>query len=176
MVFSARDLWTAFHGVVLGGTFLLSFAGVLLALWGFDVRVLTLDGLRSRLRLLKVGTVAMAAVSWVTVLTGTFLIYPWYRNESSGDVTKDMSARSYLLAEPALRSLHAFGMEWKEHVAWFSPMLATVVAFAVLYYGSQLAEQRKLRTIVTCVFILSFVCAAIAGLLGIALNKAAPVR
>jgi len=36
-------------------------------------------------------------------------------------------------------------MEWKEHVAWLSPMLATAAAFIVLYYGNQLIVDKRLR-------------------------------
>ena len=37
--------------------------------------------------------------------------------------------RYFLLANEGLKEWHAFGMEWKEHVAWFAPLLATAVAW-----------------------------------------------
>ena len=36
-------------------------------------------------------------------------------------------------------------MKWKEHVAWIAPILATVVAFAVIYYGAQLIRRGEIR-------------------------------
>lgn len=39
---------------------------------------------------------------------------------------------SILLANPATKDWHNFAMEWKEHIAWLAPILATVVAFIVV--------------------------------------------
>jgi len=49
---------------------------------------------------------------------------------------------------------HDFGMEWKEHVGWLVPFLATAVAFIVLRHRRLLAEDQHLRTGVTNVFTL----------------------
>jgi hypothetical protein len=53
--------------------------------------------------------------------------------------------RSYLLENPELAAWHNFGMEWKEHVAWMSPILATAVAYVVLRYGLRLSEAPEVR-------------------------------
>jgi hypothetical protein len=66
-------------------------------------------------------------------------------------------------------------MEWKEHVAWFSPILAVAVAFVVWRYGTQIAAMPKLRNALIVLFILSFAAAGIAGLIGAFITKAAPV-
>jgi hypothetical protein len=66
-------------------------------------------------------------------------------------------------------------MEWKEHVAWLAPFLATAVAFAVLYYGAQLARRNEIRQAMIVFFILAFVAAGVAGLFGAFITKAAPV-
>ncbi|MBI3959056.1 MAG: hypothetical protein HY328_09625, partial [Chloroflexi bacterium] len=66
-------------------------------------------------------------------------------------------------------------MEWKEHVAWFAPILATAVAFIVWRYGDHLIEDSYLRKIVTALFILAFLTAGIAGLMGALITKAAPI-
>ena len=66
-------------------------------------------------------------------------------------------------------------MEWKEHVAWFAPILATAVAFIVWKYGAQLAEDDRLRRFVMLIFMLAFIAAAIAGLFGALITKAAPI-
>ena len=66
-------------------------------------------------------------------------------------------------------------MEWKEHVAWLAPFLATAVAFAVLYYGVQLVRRDEIRKAVIVFFILAFAAAGAAGLFGAFITKAAPV-
>jgi uncharacterized membrane protein len=103
------------------------------------------------------------------VLTGTWIVYPWYR-----EATPE-SPRSILLADPDRAEWHTFGMEWKEHVAWISPLLATAAAFLVVYYGKRLAADRTLRNLVIVLFVSAFAVAAIAGLLGALITKAAPV-
>jgi hypothetical protein len=66
-------------------------------------------------------------------------------------------------------------MEWKEHIAWTSPMLATLAAFLVFYYGPALARNRNARTLVLVVFVSAFATAAIAGLFGALITKTAPI-
>ena len=66
-------------------------------------------------------------------------------------------------------------MEWKEHIAWIAPMIATAVAAMVIYYGPRLAHEPKIRNILLGMFILAFATAGIAGLMGAFITKAAPV-
>jgi hypothetical protein len=66
-------------------------------------------------------------------------------------------------------------MEWKEHVAFLAPFLATAVAFAVLYYGAQLIQRGEVRRAALVFFTLAFAAAGIAGLFGALITKAAPV-
>jgi hypothetical protein len=113
---------------------------------------------------------AMAVIAWATVITGTFIVYPWYRAQ---DPT---SARSILLADPATAQWHSFGMEWKEHVGWLAPIAATVVAFAVTYYGPSLAKKVGERRALLIFFVIAFTAAGIAGMFGAFINKVAPVR
>jgi hypothetical protein len=79
------------------------------------------------------------------------------------------------LDNPNLAAWHTFGMEWKEHVAWFSPILATAVAFVVWRYGGQIAQHPKLRNPLLILFVLAFAAAGIAGLFGAFITKAAPI-
>jgi 4-hydroxybenzoate polyprenyltransferase len=67
-------------------------------------------------------------------------------------------------------------MEWKEHVAWIAPILATVAAGLVVYYGPHLARNRMIRNIVVGFFVGAFVTAAAAGIFGALITKAAPVH
>lgn len=169
MTLTNREFWTLVHGMVLGAVFLLGFAGGLEGLYSLRPRLLSAEGVRDRARRLQIGVVAMAVAAWGTVLTGTWVVYPWYREDVPD------SPRSVLLADPALAEWHHFGMEWKEHVAWISPILATVVAFIVVYYGASLVRHDRVRRSALTLFVLTFVFAAVAGLYGALITKAAPL-
>jgi branched-subunit amino acid ABC-type transport system permease component len=170
MSFTNREVWTLIHGMVLGAVFLLAFAGGLADLYGLRTALVTDTGVVERMRRLKVGVTAMAVAAWGTVITGTWIVYPWYR-EASPD-----SAKSQLTADPDTADWHTFGMEWKEHIAWISPILATVVAFIVLYYGNHLIRHQRVRRIAMLLFLLAFAFAGIAGVFGAFITKVAPVE
>ena len=121
------------------------------------------------MRRLEWGTVSMAILTWLTVIVGTWVVYPWYRED-----TPD-SPRSLLLENPDTADWHEFAMEWKEHIAWIAPMLATAAAFMVLYYRDDLIKNTLAKRIAMGLFIAAFVVAVIAGLLGALITKKAPV-
>ena len=181
MQFTDRELWAVIHGLVLGTLFLLAFAGGLAGLWSLREKYLTTEGLAERSPRLLIGTSVMAIVAWLTVTTGTFIVYPWYRAAppKGTDLTNQAGLldfpRYWLLASDSTKDWHSFGMEWKEHVAWMAPFLATAVAFAVLYYGAQLVRRGDVRRGALIFFTLAFVAAGAAGLFGAFITKAAPV-
>lgn len=164
-----HEFWTLVHGMVFGAVFLLGFAGGLEGLWSLRPHLMTAEGIRGRALRLKIGTTAMAVAAWGTVLTGTWIVYPWYREDVPD------SPRSVLLADPAREQWHHFGMEWKEHIAGISPILATLVAFIVLYYGAGLILHERLRRTTLALFVLAFAIAAVAGILGALITKTAPL-
>ena len=126
---------------------------------------------------LKVGLWGMATIAWATVITGTFIVYPWYRAKPpEGTVDLANFPRYLLLASPNTAAWHTFGMEWKEHVGWLAPIAATVVAFAVTYYGPALAKKVGERRALMIFFVISFFAATAAGVFGAFINKVAPVR
>lgn len=169
MELTQRELWTVIHGMGLGATFLLAFAGGLAGLYSLRPDLITVAGIRERLPRLEFGTILMAIVAWLTVISGTWIVYVWYRDPSP------TSPRSLLLANPARAEWHRFGMEWKEHVAWLAPILATAVAFVVFYYGPRLANEPAMRRVLIALFILAFAAAGVAGLFGAFINKMAPI-
>jgi hypothetical protein len=115
------------------------------------------------------GTTGMAVLTWLTVIVGTWIVYPWYRE----DIPE--SPRSRLLANPVTDNWHTFGMEWKEHVAWIAPLLATGAAFIVLYYRQDLIRNQFARRVAMGLFIAAFAIAVIAGVLGALITKKAPI-
>jgi hypothetical protein len=169
MSLTDREFWTLVHGMIFGAIFLLGFAGGLEGLYSMRPQLLQPAGIREKAMRLKIGVVAMAVAAWGTVITGTWIVYPWYR------APVDDSPRSMLLANEATAEWHHFGMEWKEHVAWISPILATVVAFIVVYYGASLIRHDRVRRTTLTLFVLAFVFAAVAGLFGALITKAAPI-
>lgn len=169
MHLSSREWWTVVHGMVLGTAFLLAFAGGLAGLYSLRPGLLTDEGIGERARRLKFGTWAMAVAAWLTVITGSFIVYPWYRAEAAD------SPKSLLLANPSTADWHNFAMEWKEHIAWIAPFLATAVAFSVTYYGVQLVKEQGIRKNLLVAFCFAFIIAAIAGALGAFITKAAPI-
>ncbi len=177
MSLTDREVWTVIHGMGLGFVFLLAFAGGLAGLYSLRPEWVTVAGLEERMRRLATGTVIMALAAWLTVITGTYVVYVWYRAAPPAGAT-DLSAfpRSFLLANPSLAEWHSFGMEWKEHVAWLAPMLATPVAYVVARYGTSLATETRIRQSIMVMFTLAFVAAGIAGLFGAFITKAAPVH
>jgi hypothetical protein len=175
MVITAREFWTATHGMVLGAFFLLCFSGVMVALYSLRPEWLSPAGMSERLRLTKLGTGLMAIVGWLTVFIGTYIVYPWYRAKPPQGANLADYPRSLLLSQPHLAGWHTFGMEWKEHVAWFCPILATAVFFVVWRYGNQIAANPKLRVAVAVLFMLAFSSAAIAAFFGAFITKAAPL-
>jgi hypothetical protein len=118
----------------------------------------------------------MAIFAWLIVISGTYIIYPWYRAPAPEGADLSLYPRSFLRASETLSVLHTFGMEWKEHIAWFAPILATGVAYLVMRYGPEMAKNSQLRRIVIVLLVLSFVMASIAGVFGAVLSNAAPVR
>lgn len=176
MSLTVRELWTVIHGMVLGAVFLLAFAGGLAGLYSLRPEWVTVTGVKERIMRLTVGTWVMAVVAWLTVVSGTYIVYPWYRAKPPEGLT-DLAdfPRYYLLSVPNLAAWHTFAMEWKEHVAWFSPILAVAVAFVVWRYGARLAEMPKMRNALMVLFVLAFAAAGIAGLFGAFITKAAPL-
>jgi hypothetical protein len=177
MELTSREAWTVLHGLLFGSVFLLAFAGGLAGLWSLRPELVTVAGVQERLRRLWAGVWAMAIIAWVTVVTGTYVVYPWYR-ASPPEGTEDLSdyPRSLLLSDPSTDLWHKFGMEWKEHIAWAAPILATAVAFIVTWYGRRLAHDNRLRLVTIALFVLAFAAAGIAGIFGAFITKSAPLQ
>lgn len=176
MTLSEREFWTVMHGMILGTIFLLAFSGGLAGLWSLRPEWVTVAGIQERLRRLIAGTWIMALMAWLTVITGTYIVYPWYRAKPPAGADLSRFPRYYLLADPHLAEWHKFGMEWKEHVAWLSPIVATAVAYVVTRYGSKLAHEKKIRQALIVLFTIAFLTAGVAGLFGAFINKVAPIR
>jgi len=176
MDLSIRSLITLLHGMGFGGLYLL--AGSAALLWISPWPLLTEESASSRLRQRGIGIylTLMATLAWFAVLSGTFIVYPWYRASPPMNAV-DLTAypRAFLLSSPATTTLHSTVMEWKEHIAWIIPITTTATAAIALRSGSLLATSRLLRTIVLAFLAISLGAAAVSGVAGALINKAAPV-
>jgi uncharacterized membrane protein len=176
MAFTLREYWTAIHGMAFGFGFILFFTAALALLLTLQPELLTAKGLRRNVILLKISGIAIAGLSWLAVIIGTYVVYPWYR-ATPPKGTMDLSSfpRSRLLANTALSGWHNFGMEWKEHLGWLVPLIVTVALFLIFRYSDRLAEEKKMRWTVFVIMCIAFVLAGIVGVLGAIITKEAAV-
>jgi hypothetical protein len=175
MEITSRALWTLIHGMGFGALYLLACSGAVLELYRrFIAR--TGSALASDSPFLKLYLLAMSLSAWLAVLTGTYVIYPWYRaTPPAGTTDLTQYPQRLLMSHASTLGWHSLGMEWKEHVAWLVPITITMAAGVVARYGSDLRRHRLLRSAVLGAVLFSFVCAALAGFWGAMINKYAPV-
>jgi hypothetical protein len=177
MLFTNRSLWTMLHGIVLGG-------GALVALFAvvFSLRAMRPDTApdavpEAQARYLVRLTVFTAVLLWLTVLVGTYITFPPYRAPPPEGVTDlGQHPRSLILSSPGTAWLHAFAMEVKEHVPWIAAMLSTAVAFIGVRYRSRVLSDAQLNGMATTLSAISFVLVSFVALLGVFINKVAPLE
>lgn len=187
MDITAREISVAFHGLFLGALFVFASGAALAGMRSFRPGLTTAQGIQDRVSRLKLTVGAMAGLAWAMVLTGTWVVYPWYRDKRAGAEFEKCqglelpstvcSSRDFLLSNVAgtTEKWHAFGMEWKEHVAWGAPLLATSAFVLVLYYGPRIMARPWLRGAVMVLVVSAFAAVAIAGVLGALISKVAPI-
>jgi hypothetical protein len=171
-----REWLTALHGMGFGGLFLLTYSGGLEALWGLDATSADNAGSRARLWRLRLGVCGMALLAWLTVLSGLYVVYPWYRAEPPPGADLAAFPRAYLLADPMRAAWHTVAADWKAHVGTLCPILSTAVAAVVLRYGPTLGELPQVRLALMALLTAAFSAAAVAGGLGALLTRMAPLR
>jgi hypothetical protein len=176
MELSIKEIWTVLHGMGFGAVYLLAFAGGLAGLYSLRPQLVTAPGIAERIRRLQIGSVVMAVVAWLTVVSGTWIIYIWYRAKPPEGADLTEYPRYYLLSKHSTAGWHEFGMEWKEHVAWIVPFVATAVAYIVCAYGGQLALMPRVRRATIWLLAIGFGAAAIAATYGAFINKIAATR
>lgn len=172
-LFTARSLWTMIHGIVLGGGALLGLSAALFALRAMRTENGSDRHARSLVRLVGF----TAALLWLTVLVGTYINFPPYRATPPEGLT-DLSQypRSLIQSNPGTVWLHSFAMEAKEHIPWIAAMLATAVAFLARRYRSQLLSSAQLNRIATVLLAICFGLVGFVAVLGVFINKVAPLE
>jgi hypothetical protein len=177
MLFSDRSIWTMVHGIVLGGAALMALAAALFALYAMRTSARPQDATPYESRALAWLTVCTAVMLWLTVLVGTYIIFPLYRaTPPDGMLDLALFPRSLLLAKPDTAWLHAFAMESKEHAPWIASMLATAVAFVSVRYRSKMLSDPPLRSMAMTLLAICFALVAFVALMGVFVNKVAPLH
>lgn len=186
-LFSADSIWTMLHGIALGGGTLLAMAAALFALTCMDGGGASAhDGptdafMLSEADARRAGYVAfllvgIAILAWLTVIGGTYIVFPAYRvPPPDGAVDLSDYPRALLLASSDTAWLHRYAMETKEHVPWIAAMLATAAAVVAVRNRPRLLASGHVRRIVTGLTAAGFVLVAYASLLGVFVNKVAPL-
>ena len=122
-------------------------------------------------------SVTIAVLLWLSVLGGTYFVFPLYRaTPPDGVASLAAYPRSLLLSNPNTSWLHAFAMEVKEHVPWVAAMLATAMAFVSTRYRTTLLANRSLRGMATTLTLIAFALVSVVALLGVFVNKIAPLE
>jgi len=177
MEISLRDLITVLHGMGFGALFMLAFSGALAEVYRMSAPEAPRLPSEREQSLLKLYLWAMVILAWASVLSGAYVVYPWYRAVPPAGTTDLTAFPKFLLtSSPTTSSWHSLGMEWKEHVAWLAPIAMTMVAYIFLKYGPQIGKHRELRTAVLSFVMVAFIATGVAGAFGAFLNKYAPVR
>jgi hypothetical protein len=177
MEITTRGLWTLIHGMGFGALYLLACSGAIVELYRHYSPSINLSLAPRDEAFLRRYLVAMAILAWMTVLTGAYVIYPWYRAvPPAGSSDLALFSQRLLLSNPSTSGWHRIGMEWKEHIAWVVPISITMAASVVARYGRNLRQIPLLRNAVLGFLLVSLLAASIAGFFGAMLNKTAPLR
>jgi hypothetical protein len=158
--------------LVLGIAFIHGFAGGIATLVDRTTTRFAETRLKAQVR--AGSTLLMAGALWGAVISGTWLVYPGYRAEPPEGAATTAYPKADLLANEHLAFWHEFGMEWKEHVAWLTPFLATAVAFVAIRYGPRVAHEKPIRSSLIRLFTVAALASVVAAGLGAAINKVAP--
>jgi hypothetical protein len=176
MEISTHDLMTVLHGMGFGALFMLAFSGAVVELYRISAPGVPAQMSAREQSVLGFYLLAMVILAWLTVFSGAYVVYPWYRAVPPAGVT-DLAnyPRRLLLSTGQTSEWHNIGMEWKEHVSWLAPIAMTMVAYVTWKYGRSL-YHRNMRIGVLGFTVAAFLATAVAGAFGAFLNKYAPVR
>jgi hypothetical protein len=175
MLFSERSIWTMVHGIGLGGTALLGLAAALFYLYATRPASFSSTN-ESGSRAFALLTTFTAVMLWLTVIVGTYIIFPLYRaTPPPGTTDLSQFPRALVLANADTAWLHAFAMEINEHMPWIASMLTSAVAFIAIRYPTATLRNPSLRTTAFSLLAISFTIVAFVSLLGVFVNKVAPL-
>jgi hypothetical protein len=176
-LFTERSLWTMMHGIVLSGAALMALSAALFSLYTIRAGNASEAVAQIQARHLVWLTIFISVMLWLTVLVGTYIVFPPYRaTPPEGLADLRMYPRALLRSDPTTAWLHSFAMETKEHVPWIAAMLATAVAFVSVRYRSRLLSDPQLNKMATWLLAICLLLVSYVALLGVFVNKVAPLE
>ena len=178
LLFSTRSILTMIHGIIFGGGALLGLSAAVFSLVTIRAGDTVADApARGQVRYLGWLIAAVAVLLWLAVLAGTYVTFPDYRATPPVGITNLARYPEALLkSNPSTAWLDSFAMEIKEQVPWIAAMLATAVAFVSRRYRSRLLTDSALRRTATALLVICFILVIGASLLGLFINKVAPLE
>jgi hypothetical protein len=177
MEITLRALITLIHGMLFGAFFLMAIYGLVVELCRSAYVEQPSRPILRGYSLERLYLFSVVGLGWAAVLTGAYVIYPWYRAVPPAGVADLALFPKYLLMSSATTAgWHNLGMEWKEHIAWIAPIAMTMVAYVLTKYRLSMREHPKVRTAVLVFALVALGAAGVAGLFGAMLNKYAPVN
>lgn len=175
-LFTERSLFTMAHGIVLAGAAMMALSAALFSLRTIHAGNVAEHAAGTLSRHVAWLTIIISVMLWSTVLVGTYVIFPPYRAvPPEGLADLSMYPKAFVQASPATDWLHSFAMETKEHVPWITAMLATAVAHVSVHYRGQLLRDASLNRMATWLIGVCLVLVSYVALLGVFVNKVAPL-
>jgi uncharacterized membrane protein YagU involved in acid resistance len=177
LLFSERSLWTMFHVIALGGGAMMGLSAALFSIHAMRGESPRCGSSRDRSRDLVWLTALTAGLLWATVLVGTYASFPPYRATPPAGIT-DLAAypKARIQSRPDTVWLHSFAMETKEHLPWIAAILTTAAAFLCTRYRSRVLSDARLNALAKTLLAVSLAIVALVSLLGIFVNKVAPLE
>jgi len=176
-LFTGPSISTMMHGIVFGGGALLALFGALCLMYASGLAHPTGSIRTGPSRTVAILTTAAAIALWMTILGGTYIVFPPYRMTPPEGVASLLAyPRAYVLSDPSTAWLHSFGMEIKEHVPWIAAMLTTAVAFVATRHRERLWKDADLHRTTMAVLAFCLALVSVISLLGVFVNKVAPVQ
>ena len=177
MLFSDRSVITMAHGIGFSGAALLGLASSLFAMLVLRAGQGQAGPTRRQARLVTGLLCLSTGGLWLAVLAGTYGVFPLYRvTPPQGAADLAAYPRALLLASSDTAWLHSFAMEVKEHVPWIAVMLATAGTFVVWLDPIRVLRDALMFRSAVALVTISFALASWTGLLGILVNKVAPLK
>ena len=173
---SYRGVVTAVHGMLFGVFFLLATYALLIELLRGPLATRAIAERTYARGWQRAYLIVTACLGWAAVLSGTFLVYPWYRAVPPAGADLHSYPKSLLLSSASTASLHTIGMEWKEHIAFLAPIAFTMLAYVLCRYGSGILRYPRMRQLLLTFSAVALFATGISGAVGAFLNKAAPTE
>jgi len=122
---------------------------------------------------LKSMHIILALLSWLTVLSGTWVLLPWYRQLPANTRQNLLFyPQAYLTSQSHLADWHHFAMDWKQNIGWLTPFLSTFLAYALITGGGEVYQDPALRRVLSLVYVTLIISTLVPTVLGILINTA----